>query len=1177
MGRKLDELYWDLTAKDRPLRDALRRSQRELRSFDGDAKKTLDRFGRRFDRAVGDAKEALARGLIDRKEFERQSKEAAKAFNKGILNEIEHLAKAGKLTDDRFIELSGSLKDVEKQGRKTFTGLQGWIKGVAGVAGIGLLLGGLQRGIQLAARFGRAVGEITQSIIETGGEERRIRENFQGLAASAGLDPSRTITELRRATRGMAEDITLFRSANRALQAELPVTEESLSELAFIARRLGEPIGLEGPEAFEKLAMGIAKFETEITKQVGILTTLRGALQEWEDQTGGNADELDKAAQVGIFFNAVMEEGRRKVAAMGRDSLDAGERLDQMAAFWGNLKSASAEAIADSPRIRDFFNTVGDSAENASAKVDRYSRHVGALTDVLAELAAQGGEAARPGGFLASLFAGTQLGRAVRGFAQGGRALFGDLYSEALDRRDAEAATEAREAELRSLKTVADARRELLANFAEEQQMRSDQVVDVERMNELLRERALILERLARLSGDDGDTGPTVPGDQVREAEATIEQQFETLERFRQVAAEAGIGLDDIYADMAARLQEMLEIEGEIAELERQREIVSESHKAQVDELLARKRELLQNSKDELDTLIESRQIMEKLPEPIVQLANSMKGIVDPFAGDLRNLAAQAENVAKAERELTRARIEGNALGIAEAEERLAEARERLRNMAAALAAQLREAGVDTKQLEAILKQLEAILAKAGVAVQSQTDDWADWFDTVRSAARGVLAVGDAMDVLGRRERKALEGAIDLAEGIQQVYEAVQLAEGGGQLAAGNIIGGSLQIIGGLARVLSSLMMPSSSSDRAEPTEAELEQVRITRENTQALRDLRHDIRALESAFGGVRLGEAAAIGSAIQQFLSTNAPDPSDQPGDGLGLGGLSFMELQMQLQQLGLTMADVEILAGQLGIEYGEHIDTLGELEAVLDAINQLNIDRLFNTFSGQLGLLRRELDLFDIDDPIEQLRRMRELFLTFSDLPEELANQLAGADITTEEGRRQLETLLQDLFERVASGAIDLSEFGGMTLDEFLQSILDLENLIDQADEATGTTQSYQVRRSITEVTGNRLLGELSTSNVHLDAIRDHVAAILDQITAPEPETSASPPSSAEVAAMAGGGDVHLTVEMGGIYVDGGDPDAGRRIGEDIIETVNEGLGDTLRDQRRAAGLPANPRAA
>lgn len=286
-------------------------------------------------------------------------------------------------------------------------------------------------GLQLAREIGNALhtaGQAITAFVQKGAQLDRLSDAFNQLASSAGLSGNAILKSMREASRGMVSDLELMRQANMAMQVGLPVTAEGLGELVYLSRRLAEATGREAPDALDRMVKGIGKLEIELLDELGLLGGVKGALAAYERETGKNADSLDQASKQQLYYNATIEEARQKVAAMGEEQLDAGERLQQFTTFWENLNGAVALAILESPRIADFFDSIGVGAQNAGDRVQELADKIGALVDTYGtrflDAIISGAEGAAAGGLagaVAAFFTGgsSVLGGAVIGGAYG--------------------------------------------------------------------------------------------------------------------------------------------------------------------------------------------------------------------------------------------------------------------------------------------------------------------------------------------------------------------------------------------------------------------------------------------------------------------------------------------------------------------------------------------------------------------------------------------------------------------------------------------------------------------------------------------------------------------------------------------------------------------------------------
>jgi hypothetical protein len=114
-----------------------------------------------------------------------------------------------------------------------------------------------------------------------------------------------------------------------------------------------------------------------------------------------------------------------------------------------------------------------------------------------------------------------------------------------------------------------------------------------------------------------------------------------------------------------------------------------------------------------------------------------------------------------------------------------------------------------------------------------------------------------------------------------------------------------------------------------------------------------------------------------------------------------------------------------------------------------------------------------------------------------PGALGDLLKGLDLTTEAGIDAARKAVQDLFDQFQglSGDALASFLGGLTPEDFVNAIEKLTDLINAQASGGGIagTGGFNVDRTITEVTGNRLEALLSTSNIFEEQIASNTGLI------------------------------------------------------------------------------------
>jgi hypothetical protein len=431
----------------------------------------------------------------------------------------------------------------------------------------------------------------------------------------------------------------------------------------------------------------------------------------------------------------------------------------------------------------------------------------------------------------------------------------------------------------------------------------------------------------------------------------------------------------------------------------------------------------------------------------------------------------------------------------------------------------------------------------------------------VERTARGALQLADAFGVVNSETRAILESLVQVGAGIGPLLSALQGGKGGLLTAALPVAGGIASLIGSLGSLFGE--SPAAKAQR----EAEIEQMKRTVEALDRLAQVigESQLNITGHAFGGV----GQAVGAAVRAM----------PPGGGRIDHAAVFGAFNAELARLGITAAELRSVVEGLGLTFDGTIDTLRELGELAYALDHAELDQLAHTFAGQMDLLQRTFAAFDITDPIEQLTRLQ---AAIGGLDEGALSAIRGLDLTTAEGRAQAEAILRNLFLQATSGGLTPAQigtlFGGLTPTEFLDAIAALQAAIDAANGgAGGTTETFGVNRSITEVTGSRIGAILTTIAYHDERTAiaaEYIARLLETCSQ---RVSLQPPTQAEMDRFMGrgtGAGRSITIQIGPINVTGpmsaGEAQqVGYNVGLAAAEVINRQLGALAARRRVALG--------
>lgn len=477
-----------------------------------------------------------------------------------------------------------------------------------------------------------------------------------------------------------------------------------------------------------------------------------------------------------------------------------------------------------------------------------------------------------------------------------------------------------------------------------------------------------------------------------------------------------------------------------------------------------------------------------------------------------------------------------------------------------AIEEQLRK--IEQRRLE-IQREMAHQTADATEKAQAALDAAQAMARTIESAARGALQLASAFGLVDDKTAAVLENIVQVATSIDPLLKALKTG------SMGDIVGAALPLVGGIASLVSGFFHGDPESQR------------IQRENTAAIEKLTRTLGEFGLAITGSDFAKAAAAAAAAEPLAAN--------------LGAVGYTrnyerQVRAKLESTGLSLQEFTEIAKTLGITFKNAVPTAQELQQVLDAIAQTQLTQFAQTFDGQLQALQARFDLFDITDPIAQLKELQDIFDDPHFGSPALAQALAGLDLSTPEGRQAAQQAIQQLFEALQSGTLTPEQLGGLTPQQFLDQLLNVKHLLESGGGAG--TGGYNVDRSITEATGSHLAGLLTTANVYAQRTMVAVEAMaatfrgtsvgaLPSLTPPAAPAAATGSATFGVGGALGGASITLQVVLtrdvlsalgaGALGLDAAQA-IGQAAGTAAVERLDQMLGSALRRRLRLlAGSP------
>ena len=481
-------------------------------------------------------------------------------------------------------------------------------------------------------------------------------------------------------------------------------------------------------------------------------------------------------------------------------------------------------------------------------------------------------------------------------------------------------------------------------------------------------------------------------------------------------------------------------------------------------------------------------------------------------------------------------------------------------------------------RVQELLKLLKDVL---GVQedVTDETEAEAEARKKAEAAAANDKRLRDMLQLVQLVEQGA-RGALDFAKNVGLINEELadtvsamlQVAEGAATLAAGiasgnpgAIISGGLGLMGGISNLVG-----ESPEDKARREALE--------RNTVALHQLRKSYDDQRS----IALGASGGTTSQLQSLFAGLDFTPGGFSGIRDWMKDIGTFNERMR--ELGVTAEDVQQMVSNLGLPVNliiqDGVVAAGSLQQVQEALEEIGVGDWAAGFAGQMDSLRREFELFDIDDPLEQLKRIKAEFEAFTGL------EVPDFDLDSAEGRAAFEEWIQEMFTRSQilpmSGGLTFGDLGGMSTQELLDTFGSMENLLDQIADAaedgadsTGQSTSFQTVSRITIEQADKLIAQGSTQIFYLRQMAEALtgAGGSSGVLGPKRDpgfwaTGIQPPSRGEVARFSDTlGDFKVMISEGAIVVN--ESVYGEGTAHEILNQLNTQLQEQTLHRKRGTG--------
>ncbi len=270
----------------------------------------------------------------------------------GTLNAwIEKAARLGKEVPGHILQTRDALKQVEAAASLAAQKADA-LKNIeppltAGTKAAGLLSSAFGQ-FTLAGLATNAISSLTSGIgefIKTGSKLPAVEASYGRLTASMKQDGAEMLANMNAATKGVVSNYDLMLSANKAMLLGLPITSESMGDLAQTAATLGKAMGQDATKSLDDLITALGRSSPMILDNLGLTVKVGEANEAYAAKLHKSADALSDAEKKMAFYEAAMEAAKRKTDELGAQTMTLGDIATSVWARMGDTVSREASRI----------------------------------------------------------------------------------------------------------------------------------------------------------------------------------------------------------------------------------------------------------------------------------------------------------------------------------------------------------------------------------------------------------------------------------------------------------------------------------------------------------------------------------------------------------------------------------------------------------------------------------------------------------------------------------------------------------------------------------------------------------------------------------------------------------------------------------------------------------------
>lgn len=252
--------------------------------------------------------------------------------NRTVEAALQKYQALGKEAPESLRQLAAETRAAEKPLISMSGILQGMVAGASAAVTAKLL------------NAGSALAAFGAESLARGDQIARLAPAFERLAGGA-QQADEMLTQMKRGTSGLVDNINLMQSANRAMLLGLGLSAQEMGNLAQTATVLGRAMGQDATKSLDDLIVALGRSSPMILDNLGLTVKVGEANEAYAATLGKTVAQLTDAEKKQAFMTAAMEAARVKVAELGEVQLTASEHASKLWTSFRNLADAGANLV----------------------------------------------------------------------------------------------------------------------------------------------------------------------------------------------------------------------------------------------------------------------------------------------------------------------------------------------------------------------------------------------------------------------------------------------------------------------------------------------------------------------------------------------------------------------------------------------------------------------------------------------------------------------------------------------------------------------------------------------------------------------------------------------------------------------------------------------------------------